>query len=110
MPLSLILPGYTMNSKLESRDATIVIAWYTFVLHLLAAFYFLDVYRGSSSDWVPSPLFEYSLETMYTLAIILAAYSFLYMIASLGLIRGVETVRFSIKFIPLINYLEIVLT
>lgn len=93
MPLSLMLPGYTMSSKLESRDATIIIAWYTFVLHLIAAFYFLDVCRGSPSDWVPSPLFEYPLETMYTLAIILAIYSFLYMlIASLGLIRGVKTV------------------
>lgn len=81
-----------MNSKLESRDATIIIGWYTFVLHLLSAFYFLDVYRGSSSDWVPSPLFEYSTDTMYTLAIILAIYSLSFMVTgSLGLIWGVKT-------------------
>lgn len=93
MPLSLILPGYTMSSKVESRDATIIIAWYTFVLHLLAAFYFLDILLGSSSDWVPSPLFEYSKETMYTLATILCIYSFLFMIfASLGLVKGVKSV------------------
>lgn len=97
MPLSLILPGYSLSSKLESRDATIIIGWYTLVLHLLSAFYFLDVYRGSSSDWVPSPLFEFPSETMYTLAIVLAIYSFIYMVvASLGLIRGVKTVSLKI--------------
>lgn len=93
MPLSLILPGYTMSSKVESRDATIIIGWYTFVLHLLAAFYFLDILLGSSSDWISSPLFEYSRDTMYTLATILSIYSFLYMVvASLGLIKGVKSV------------------
>lgn len=95
MPLSLFLPGYSLSSNLESRDATIIIGWYTMIIHFLAAFYFLDVYRGNSSDWVPSPIFEYSNETMYMLAMSLAIYSVLYiMIASLGLVRGVKTVSF----------------
>lgn len=82
-----------MSSKVESRDATIIIGWYTFVLHLLAAFYFLDILLGSSSDWVPSPLFEYSQDTTNTLATILCIYSFIFMfVASLGLVKGVKSV------------------
>lgn len=89
----MIFPGYSMSSKLESRDATILIAWYTLLLHLMATFYFLDIYRGSDSDWIPSPLFEYQTDTMYVLALTLAIYSFLYMIvASLGLLKGVQSV------------------
>lgn len=98
MPLSLCLPGYTMSSKLESPEATIFIGWYTFVLHLLFGFYCLDVYRGSASDWVASPLFELSGDTLATAAIVLAAYSFIYMfVASLGIIRGVKTVSLHLK-------------
>lgn len=93
MPMSLFLPGFTLNSKLESHRATIIIGWYTFMLHLMLAVYCLDIYRGSASDWVGSPLFGYSTVTMDYLAIGLAIYSIIYMIfGSLGLIRGVKTV------------------
>ena len=89
MPMSLFLPGYTLSSRLGSREATIFIGWYTLILHFLAAFYFLDVYRGNSSDWIPSPIFEYSSETMLAIALALAIYSLIYIItASLGLIKG----------------------
>lgn len=82
-----------MSSKLESPRATIIIGWWTLFLHLLFGFYCLDIYRGSASDWIASPFFELSADTKNTAAIILAAYSFLYMlIASLGLIEGVRTV------------------
>jgi len=92
MPKSLFLPGYSLNSELGSQDATILIGWCTFLLHFLAAFYFLDVYRGGSSDWVASPIFEYSNGTMHTVAIGLAIFSFLHMmVASPSLIRGVKT-------------------
>lgn len=93
MPLSLFLPGYSLNPRLESGDATIIIGWYTLIIHFLMTFYFLDVYRGNGSDWVPGPTFEYSTNALYTIALLLAVYSALYMvIASLGLIRGVKTV------------------
>lgn len=93
MPLSLVLPFYTMNSGLKTRDATIFIAWYTLVLHCLATFYFLDLYRGSASDWIPSPLFEYQPDTMHVLALVLAIYSFLYIfVASQALLIGVKSV------------------
>lgn len=93
MPLSLFLPGYSLSNKLESQEATIIIGWYTFVMHLLSGFYFIDVYRGSFSDSVISPLFEYGSGVMSSLAIILAVYSFIYMFtASLGLIKGVKNV------------------
>lgn len=82
-----------MSSKVESRDATIIIGWYTFLLHFLSAFYFVDVYGGSNSDAVISPLFEYSEETMRSVALLLAIYSIIYMTTgALGLIRGVRTV------------------
>lgn len=90
--MSLILPGYSLSGKLESRDATIIIGWWTFLIHFLMTFYFLDVYRGGGSDWVPAPTFEYSNDTMNTIAIALTIYSVVYMLfASLGLIRGVKT-------------------
>uniref|UniRef100_A0A6G1SMM0 Uncharacterized protein n=1 Tax=Aceria tosichella TaxID=561515 RepID=A0A6G1SMM0_9ACAR len=92
MPMSLFLPGYSLSSKLESRDATIIIGWYTLILHFLAAFYFLDIYRGNNSDWIPSPIFEYSTDTMYAISLGLAIYSVIYIIlASLGLVKGVKT-------------------
>lgn len=93
MALSFALPYLGYSFKLDSPNATILIGLYTFILHMLFGFYNLDVYRGSSSDWVPSPIFELSVDTMNSVAIILAIYSFLYMfIASLGLIHGVQTV------------------
>lgn len=95
MPLSLFLPGYSLDSKLESGDATIIIGWYTLIIHFLMTFFFLDVYRGNESDWVLAPTFEYTNETMYLIALTLAIYSATYIvIASLGLIRGVKTVSF----------------
>lgn len=92
MPMSLFLPGYSLSSKLESRDATIIIGWYTFLIHFLAVFYFLDVCRGNHTDWILSPVFEYSNETMYAISMALASYSIIYLIAgSLALVRGVRT-------------------
>lgn len=91
MPASLTLPGYNLESKVESRDATILIGYYTFCLHLLAGFYFLDVFRGSESDWEISPLFEYSTDSVQAIALLIALYCFTFMIvASLGLVRGVK--------------------
>lgn len=93
MPLSLKLPGYPDIPKYESREATIFVGWYTLALHALALFYFLDVYRGSASDWVLSPIFEYSKDSMYSTALSLSLYCFIYsIVASLGLIRGVKAV------------------
>lgn len=92
MPKSLFLPGYSFNSRLESQDATILIGWYTFLLHFLATFYFLDIYRGGNSDWVPSPIFEYSNGSMQTVSLVFATFSIMYMLlASLGLIKGVKS-------------------
>lgn len=93
MPLSLKIPGYPDIPERESKDATIMIGWYSFIIHLVAAVYFLDVYRGGSSDLVVSPIFEYSKDSMRSMAFSLAIYSILYMfLGSLGLIRGVKKV------------------
>ena len=100
MPHPLFIPGYSLDSRLESRQATIFIGWYTFVLHFLVGFYFLDVFRGSNSDWVASPLFEYSNGSMRTAAAIVALYSFLFMLfGSLGLIRGVKTASILLNYV-----------
>lgn len=96
MPKTLKLPNYFLDSNLDSQDSTIFIGWYTMFLHFLAGFYFLDVLRGSASDFVLSPVFEYSSDSMYKLSVFLAIYSFLYMIvASLSLIKGVKSVSFT---------------
>lgn len=86
MKLSLL--GY----NLDSRDATIFIGYYTLFIHFLATFFFLDALRGSNSDWVVSPLFEYPQATSFTLGSIFASYCIAHMISSLGLVRGVKTV------------------
>lgn len=94
MPLSCsAIPGLCLRD-LESYEATQLIAWYTFVQHLLIAFFFLDIYRGSPlSNWIPSPIFEYSNDEVKTVALSLAIFCFLYMfIASLGLLRGLKEV------------------
>lgn len=93
MPKSLVLPGYPDIPRLESRQGTILIGWFTLVLHFLAGFYFLDIYRGGASDWIVSPIFEYSKDISRTYSIAIAAYSFLFMIfGSIGLIKGVKVV------------------
>lgn len=90
MPKSLFLPGYSLNSQLDSQDATILIGWYTFIIHFLATFYFLDIQRGNDSTWIPSPIFEYSNESMRSISLMLSVFSIMFMIFSLGLIRGVK--------------------
>lgn len=89
--MKLSLPGYNLESKLDSQDATIFIGCFTLFTHFLATFFFLDIFRGGKSDWILSPLFEYQQQTAATLALALAGYSILYMIGCLGLMRGVRT-------------------
>lgn len=99
MATPLILPGYPDIPQLESRQGTILIGWYTFVLHFLAGFYFLDVYRGGNSDWILSPVFDYPQEASRTYALGFVIYSFSFMFfGSIGLIKGVEAVSPDLEF------------
>lgn len=90
MPMKLSLPGYNLESKLDSQDATIFIGYLTLFTHFLATFFFLDIARGGTSDWIPSPIFEYQPSTAATLALIIACYSIIYMVSCKLLIRGVK--------------------
>ncbi|KAG9510958.1 hypothetical protein GZH46_00482 [Fragariocoptes setiger] len=101
MPVTCWAPCFKLNQgHLDSRDATRVIAWYTFVLHALSLVYFLDARNGGPTDVFYSPLFEYSKSDMYMLAKFLAFYSFAYLIlGSLGLLRGIKT-ETRIYYIP----------
>lgn len=94
MPKSCWAPCFSLTHEhLESRSATILIAWYTFVLHVLSLGYFIGLIRGERSDEFYSPLFEYGNPDMAVLATLAAIYSGVYLIIGcLGLVRGVKTV------------------
>ena len=85
---------YDHDPELKSKYVADITAKYTGALHFLMFFYFFGVWEGvNETDWVPAPTFEYSIDTVYTIALVLAIYCIFYIIAaSCGLARGVRTV------------------
>lgn len=89
-------PCFTINSGfLSLRNASIIISFYTALIHVLIFFYSVFILNKGQSDAFYSPLFEFNRYGMNCISIFLIIYSWIFILCCcFGLIHGIQTVGF----------------